>query len=109
MQDSFCKVMVEAMAMQRPIVMTRIGAAEELIENGVTGLLVPQGDAPAIARAIRTLINNPDLRRKMAEAGNHAVRQRVDIRNTVLQTEQLYTRLMDRQYAPDPHYPSSMG
>ena len=97
MQDSFCQVIVEAMAMRTPIVMTRIGAAEEIIEDGVSGLLVPQGDIRSMRDAIDDLISNPEYRRELAEAGYKSIRKLVDIRDIVKITEELYVELMEGQ------------
>lgn len=51
--------LLEAMAFARPIVATIVGGVPELIKDGVSGLLIPAGDAPAMAQALLTLIKNP--------------------------------------------------
>ena len=95
MQDSFCQVTVEAMAMRTPIVMTRIGAAEELIEGGKTGKLVLQGSALELEIAITVLIEMPDYRNELSHAGYRSIRKLVDIRDIVKKTEELYVELME--------------
>lgn len=64
---------LEYLAAGRPVVATTVGAVPELIEDGVTGLLVPPGDAEAMARAILRLVQNPDLAARLAEAGRRHV------------------------------------
>jgi glycosyltransferase involved in cell wall biosynthesis len=54
-------VLMEAMACGLPCVATRTGAVEELIEDRVSGLLVPWGDSRALARALAEIIDKPDL------------------------------------------------
>ena len=51
--EHFCYAAAEALLDRRPVVASRIGAIPELVEDGVTGLLVPPGDAPALAAAVR--------------------------------------------------------
>lgn len=65
--------LMEAMALGRPVVATDISAIAELVHNDVTGLLVPQRDAAAIAAALRRLEADPDLARRLAAAGRARV------------------------------------
>jgi glycosyltransferase involved in cell wall biosynthesis len=52
---------LEAMAMGLPVVATSVGGLAEIIEHGVTGLLVPPGDPPALADAILSVLDSPEL------------------------------------------------
>jgi glycosyltransferase involved in cell wall biosynthesis len=65
---------LEAMAAGIPIVSSAIGGTEELIEDGRSGLLVPPGDAPALAAALRRVLSDAELRRNLAARA----RERVD-------------------------------
>jgi glycosyltransferase involved in cell wall biosynthesis len=58
--------LLEAMAAGRAIVSSAIGGTDELIDDGETGLLVPAGDAGALATALRRLLAEPDLRSSLA-------------------------------------------
>jgi glycosyltransferase involved in cell wall biosynthesis len=58
----------------RPVVASAIGDLPEVIQNGVTGLLVPSGDAEALATAILRLLSDPVLAAKLGEAGENSVR-----------------------------------
>lgn len=69
-------VLMEAMAMGVPCVAPYIGGIAELIENEVSGLLVPAGDASALAAALRRLMDSPALRASIAAAGRETVATR---------------------------------
>jgi glycosyltransferase involved in cell wall biosynthesis len=56
-----------AYAFGKPVVATRVGSIPEVVEDGGTGLLVPPGDAGALASAVLRLLNDRDLRRRMGE------------------------------------------
>ena len=66
----------EAMACGVPVVGTTAGALPEVIEDNVTGILVPPKNPQALAQAIKTFIDNPELRQKMGAAGVERVKQR---------------------------------
>jgi glycosyltransferase involved in cell wall biosynthesis len=65
---------LEAMAAGRPVVASRIGGVDELLLDGVTGLLVPPADPAALAGAILRLIATPALRVRLADAGRERAR-----------------------------------
>ena len=60
--------MLEAQAAGLPVVAGREGGVAEVVQHGVTGILTPPRDPQAFARAIETLLADPDRRRDMAEA-----------------------------------------
>ena len=66
-------VLMEAMAAGIPVVTTRIAGVPELVEDGVSGVLAPPGDAGALADAISGLLGDADLRAKMGGAGREKV------------------------------------
>ena len=65
--EPFGRVMIEAMALGRPVIATDGGGPREVIEDGVNGLLVPMGSESAMATAIGYLISHPHLARTMGE------------------------------------------
>jgi len=68
--EGFGNVIIEAMACSVPVISTRCPfGPEEIITNGVNGLLVPVGDANALTNAILRLLKNESLRRRLAKAG----------------------------------------
>jgi glycosyltransferase involved in cell wall biosynthesis len=66
-------VVLEAMAQAKPVVATDVGGTAEAVVDGETGLLVPPGDPHALAEAIRRLIDDPELARRLGEAGRRRV------------------------------------
>jgi glycosyltransferase involved in cell wall biosynthesis len=60
--------LVEAMMSHTPVVTTRGGAFPEIVEHGLTGILVERSDVQGLADAILQLLSNPDQRRAMAQA-----------------------------------------
>ncbi len=86
-------VMLEALALARPVVATRVGGLPEVIQDGVNGLLVPARNAPALADAICAMLANPARARAMGEAGREVVRSRCSLEDMVRQTEQVYLDL----------------
>ncbi len=80
----------EAMACGVPVVATRAGALPEVVEDGVTGLLVPPADPHALADAVRRLLSDPELCRRMGRAGRERIVQRFTWRETARRTLDLY-------------------
>ena len=72
--EPFGQVVIEAMVMGKPVIATRGGGVPEIVVDGVTGVLVPMGDAEAVAEALVGLLSDPARRAALGRAG----RQRVD-------------------------------
>lgn len=66
-------VLMEAMAMSVPVIATKVGGVPELVEDGEDGILVPSGDAEAIAGAIRGLAADPGLALRLASASRRKI------------------------------------
>src|SRR3954469_6984064 len=62
-------VPLEAMSVGRPVIATGTGGSAEYLRDGENALLVPPGDAPALAAAVRRLAEDPDLRARLVEGG----------------------------------------
>jgi glycosyltransferase involved in cell wall biosynthesis len=69
-------VLLEAMARGRPVVATRVGGTPEVVTDGETGLLVPPRDPEALAAALRRVLDDPDLARRLGDAGRAQVAER---------------------------------
>jgi len=95
MGEGFGMVALEAMERARPVIAAEIGGLGELVEDGVTGLLVPAGEAEPLARAIVRLASDLDLAARMGEAGRRrAVEQFLQERCTD-RTELLYAEALN--------------
>jgi len=75
LNEGMGRVLVEAMALGRPVVATRVGGIPAVMVEGETGSLVPPGDPPALARAASELLKDPGLRQRMGEAGRRRAEQ----------------------------------
>jgi glycosyltransferase involved in cell wall biosynthesis len=85
--------LLDAMACAKPIVATTAGGIPEVVEDGVTGLLVAPKDHEALARAIVTLLKDDSLRRAFGAAGFERVRDRYSAERMVRETLKVYERL----------------
>jgi glycosyltransferase involved in cell wall biosynthesis len=74
---------LEAMAAGLPVVATAVAGNPEAVEDGVTGLLVPPESAAALATALISLLRDPELRRRMGEAGRRRIAERFAIATVV--------------------------
>lgn len=74
--EPFGRVVVEAMMCGRPVVATRGGGVTEIIRDGETGLLVPPGDASALAAALGCILSQPALAERLAQQGREDVSRR---------------------------------
>ena len=91
---------LEAMACGRPVVATDIGGNREVVEDGVTGLVVPPRDPRALAAALDRLLRDPEGARRMGETGAVRVRERYGRRRMVEATLAVYrSRLESRSRA----------
>lgn len=74
--ESVPKILLEAMAVGRPVVASRVGDIPEFVEDGVTGLLVEPGDPAALAAAMRRLIEHPDEAKALGDRARAALLSR---------------------------------
>jgi glycosyltransferase involved in cell wall biosynthesis len=74
-RDGIPNVILEAMAMQLPVVSTRHSAIPEAIEDGVNGVLIPPEDPAALAQALENLLSDPELRQRLGDRGRETVMQ----------------------------------
>lgn len=98
-RDGIPNVLLEAMAMEIPVVSTRISGIAELIDSGRTGILVPQKDAMALAAAIEPLLVQPELRVQLGRAGCTTVRQSFALDRNVQQVKNLLLQALQSPMA----------
>jgi glycosyltransferase involved in cell wall biosynthesis len=87
--------LVEAALRARPAVATAVGGIPEVVDDGVTGLLVPPGDDAALAAALRRLLDDPALARRMGEAAQRRALERFSVAECAAATEALYLRCLE--------------
>jgi glycosyltransferase involved in cell wall biosynthesis len=75
-REGFGMTCAEAMAHGRPVVASAVGGLLDLVADGETGILVPPGDVLALRSALRRLLDDPDLRRRLGEAGRRRISER---------------------------------
>lgn len=92
--EPFGQVIVEGMAAEVPVIATNGGGAREIIEDGRTGVLVPPGDAPALAAALGDLLSQPERARRLAAAGRAHVLEHFTIEQSARRSETLYEELL---------------
>jgi len=90
--------LIEALASGTPVVATRLPGYDEVIRDQVDGILVPRRDARALAAAVRSLLDDPSLRRRLARDGLHRAR-RYDWETVSGEIEAVYEEVAGRRRA----------
>lgn len=90
-------VVLEAMAAGLPVVASSVGGCPELIEDGVTGLLVEPGDEASLKRAITTLLIDPVKRQSFGAAARDRVRREFTLGRMIEANEALYRRTLAKK------------
>ena len=91
--ESFGVAIVEAGACSKPVVVTNVGGLPEVVENGISGFIVPPRDALSAADAIEKLILDPSLRQDIGRAGRARVERLFDWEKNVEQMVEIYKSL----------------
>ncbi|MBC7249090.1 MAG: glycosyltransferase [Anaerolineae bacterium] len=89
-RDGIPNVVLEAMAMGVPIVSTEVSAIPEVVQHDVTGLLVPQRDAVALAEALARLLSDAALRAHLVRQARRLVQANFDVGRNVVQLRELF-------------------
>jgi glycosyltransferase involved in cell wall biosynthesis len=77
-----------------PVVCSRIGGLPEIVDDGVTGLLYEPGNADELADRIRALWQNPDLCKKLGEAGRQKLKEKYNAEKLLDQIIGVYERVI---------------
>lgn len=105
--ESFGLIFLEAMRYAKPVVGCRAGGMSEVIDDGVTGILVEPGDRASLVRALVELARQPELRRRLGDAGAAAFRERFTAERMAADSIGLYDSAI-RNFASDgSRYPES--
>lgn len=97
LNEGLSNSVLESMAAGVPVVATSVGGNPEVVQDGITGLMVPPRDAGALARAICTILEDRDLAGRLGRAGRQYVADRFSVERMVRQTEQFYFSLLARR------------
>lgn len=92
--EPFGQVVIEGMASGKPVVATNGGGVPEIVQDGVTGILVPMDDAPSLAEAICRLLSDPGAAVRMGRCGRKRVLEHFTIAQTADRVEAVYDSLL---------------
>src|SRR3954468_15403229 len=98
--DCFSLASLEAMATGLPVITTRIGGIPEIVDDGRSGFLVDPGDEQGLVRALRDLVESPELRARMGALGRRIVEERFDAARTTARLLDLLESLARRVGPP---------
>ena len=91
--EPFGRVLLEGMALRKPLVASRGGAVPEIVVDGETGLLFEPGDADDLDHALGDLVGNTGRRNRMGEAGYRRLIDEFGLDRNVERTQNLYRSL----------------
>lgn len=96
-RDGIPNVFMEAMAMGLPVVSTDVSGIPELIHHNRNGLLVPQQDADSLAKALSQLLESPELRLRLGQAGRETIVNNFVSEQSSRQLKELFAEHMQAQ------------
>jgi glycosyltransferase involved in cell wall biosynthesis len=99
--EAFGLVLIEAMAMERPVVSTNCDGVVDIVVDGLTGLTVPPKDPVALAAAVEKMLADGALRERSGKAGRRRVLELFDQEKQIDRLESLYAELMAVARAPE--------
>lgn len=96
LRQGFGTIMLEAMAMNRPVIASGVGGVFSVIRNNETGIVVPPSDSQSLADEILSLLKDPDRARQIGDAGRQEVEQQFNVQKMVRLTAKLYQSILDK-------------
>lgn len=94
LQEAFSQAMVEALWLNKPLVITDVSGAPDIIRNGENGILIPKGDQDALAQSLIQLASDQSLRARLSQAGRQYVQENFVIDKIIREYEGAYLRAM---------------
>lgn len=94
LSEGLSNVLLESMAAGLPVVATNVGGNPEVVEEGVTGLLVPPREPAALANAVGILRENPGLAARFGDSGRMRVENCFSLERMVQETQKLYLEML---------------
>ena len=101
--DALPRAVIEAMLAGVPVVASAIGGIPEIVEPGVSGLLVPPGNAEALGRAAARIAADRELGARLADAGAWRAREQFGVDRMLDRITAVYDELLRPRHAPTPH------
>lgn len=95
--EGFSTALLEAMAMKVPVIASDVGGNPEIIEQGITGILIPPQDPVALAEAVIHVLTHPNIVEKMRQAGYERVQHMFSLDSLVATTETVYEHIIERK------------
>jgi glycosyltransferase involved in cell wall biosynthesis len=93
-KETFCHAVIEPMAAYKPVISTPVGVAPEVIENDVTGFLIPKRDPHKLADAILLLLENPERAKDMGSRARRIVEKNFDVEVVAAKLNNIYDGLL---------------
>jgi glycosyltransferase involved in cell wall biosynthesis len=97
--EGFGVAAIEAAAMEVPVVASNVYGIPDVVDDGVTGLLVPPKDVSDLAQALRSLISDEERRRQMGRAARSFVAERYSWEKNTAEMESLYGEMLEQARA----------
>ena len=96
LREGLGTAILEAMAMGKPVISTRVGGIPEAVQHGINGLLVPPADAPALAAAIRELLAEKEKRLAMGQQSRKIAEERFSRASMISEMESIFRQVLNR-------------
>ncbi len=93
--ESFGVAVLEALACEKPVIVTNVDGFKEIVQDGINGIIVPVGDVEKTAVAIEKLINDKNLRLNLGKKGREQVIEFYNWKNNILQIVKIYSDLLN--------------
>jgi glycosyltransferase involved in cell wall biosynthesis len=97
--EPFGITILEAMAMEKPVIAFDVDGIPEVVQDKVTGLLTPHRDVTALAQAITLLVDSPGLRTDLGKSGRQRVQHSFRAAVTARELERIYQELVGARLA----------
>ena len=92
------QAVIEAMAMNKPVIATKVGGLPELIQDGKNGILIPPSDPSAIVDSIISIRENKNLAQNLGTEGRKVVEEYFSIKIMVDKLQELYLKTMESKH-----------
>jgi len=94
--EGFGRVAIEGMAAEVPVVASNVGGLPEIVEDNISGMLVPPGNPNAIAEAVLAIFTDETKAKALGEAGRRTILERFSLKKVIKEIEGVYERILYR-------------